>query len=379
MPIWSGKGLLVETSKVGIIGCGNIANQYFKGCAAFEILEVVGCADIDLTRAQAKAEEHGVKAYSVDDLLNDPDIDIIINLTIPAAHAEVSLAAINAGKSVQSEKPLALTREDGQKVLNAAKEKGVLVGCAPDTFLGGGLQTSRKVIEDGWIGKPVAATAFMLGHGPETWHPNPDFFYKVGGGPMFDMGPYYLTALVHLMGPVKRVSGSTQISFPTRYATSSQLPPDQYGHAIEVDIPTHVAGVLDFENGAVAALITSFDVWSHNLPRIEIYGTEGSMSVPDPNRFDGPVKVRRAGADDWTEIPLTHSDQVGRGIGVADMAYALRSGRPNRSSGQLAYHVLDLMHAFHDSSDTNQHIELTSTVEQPAPLPLGLMQGRLDN
>lgn len=379
MHISSERGLLVEKTKVGIIGCGNIANQYFKGCAAFDILEVVGCTDIDGSRAKAKAEEHGVRAYTIDELLNDPEIDIVINLTVPVAHAEVTLAAINAGKSVQSEKPLALTREDGQAIIRAAKEKGVLVGCAPDTFLGGGLQTSRKLIDDGWIGKPVAATAFMLGHGPEAWHPNPDFFYKVGGGPMFDMGPYYLTALVHLMGPVGRVAGSTQVSFPTRYATSTQLPPELYGHAIEVEIPTHVAGVLDFDSGAVASLITSFDVWSHNLPRIEIYGTEGSLSVPDPNTFRGPVKVRRAGASDWSEVPLTHSDQVGRGIGVADMAYALRSGRPHRASGELAYHVLDLMHAFHDSSSSNQHVELTSTVAQPAPLPLGLMQGQLDN
>jgi predicted dehydrogenase len=368
----------VETAKVGIIGCGNIVNQYFKGCAAFDILEVVACTDIDMARARAKAEEYGVRAVTIDDLLADPAIDIVINLTIPVAHAEVSLAAIAAGKSIQSEKPLALTREDGQKILAAARDKGVLVGCAPDTFLGGGLQTSRKLIDDGWIGRPVAATAFMLGHGPEAWHPNPDFFYKVGGGPMFDMGPYYLTALVHLLGPVVRLTGSAQISFPERYATSSQLPPESYGHAIEVEIPTHVTGVLDFASGAVGTLITSFDVWAHNLPRIEIYGSEGSLSVPDPNRFDGPVLVQRAGEKEWAEVPLTHSAEVGRGIGVADMAYALRSGRPHRASGDLAYHVLDLMHAVHDASHSGQHVTLNSTVERPAPLPLGLMPGTLD-
>jgi predicted dehydrogenase len=369
----------VETSKVGIIGCGNICDQYFKGCAAFQILEVVACADIDMSRAEAKAAEYGVKAMTVDALLADPDIDIVVNLTVPAAHAEVALKAIAAGKSVQSEKPLALTREDGQKILNAAKAKGVLVGCAPDTFLGGGLQTSRKLIDDGWIGTPVAATAFMLGHGPEAWHPNPDFFYKVGGGPMFDMGPYYLTALVHLLGPVVRMTGSAQISFPQRFATSSKLPLESYGHAIDVEIPTHVTGVLDFASGVVATLITSFDVWAHNLPRIEIYGSEGSLNVPDPNRFTGPVKVRRAGAEDWSDVPLTHSDQVGRGIGVADMAYALRSGRTNRTSGDLAYHVLDLMHAVHDSSSSGQHVMVKSTVKRPEPLPIGLMAGTLDN
>ena len=368
----------METVKVGLMGCGNISDQYFKGCAAFSILEVAGCADILPERAEAKAEEYGVKAYTIEEMLADPDIDIIINLTIPAAHADVSLLAIEAGKNVHSEKPLALTREDGQKILDAAKAKGVLVGCAPDTFLGGGLQTCRKLIDDGWIGTPVAATAFMLGHGPESWHPNPDFFYKVGGGPMFDMGPYYLTALVHLLGSVQRVSGSARISFPERYATSPKLPPEVFGHAIEVEIPTHVAGVLDFVNGTIATLITSFDVWSHTLPRIEIYGTEGTLCVPDPNTFRGPVKVRRAGAEDWTEMGLTHSDKVGRGIGVADMAYAIRSGRPLRASGELAYHVLDLMHAFHDSSASGEHVKITSTVAQPAPLPLGLMAGLLD-
>ncbi len=365
----------MATSKVGIIGCGNISNAYFKGCAAFDILEVVACADIDLDRAKAKGEEQGVKGMSVEELLAHPDIDIVINLTIPAAHAEVSLQALEAGKNVHAEKPFALTREDGQKVLALAKEKDLLVGCAPDTFLGGGLQTCRKLIDDGWIGQPVAATAFMLGHGPEAWHPNPDFFYKVGGGPMFDMGPYYLTALVHLLGPVKRVTGSARISFPERVATSEAL----FGHRIEVEIPTHVTGILDFASGAVGTLITSFDVWSHNLPRIEIYGSEGSLSVPDPNTFHGPVRVRRAGEKDWSDIPLTHSDQVGRGIGVADMAYALQNGRPNRASGQLAYHVLDLMHAFHDASSTGRHVKMKSTVKRPAPLPLGLLAGQLDD
>jgi predicted dehydrogenase len=368
----------VKTSKVGFIGCGNISNQYFKGCATFKILEVVGCADSDTDRARAKAAAHGVKAYTVDEMLKDPEIDIVVNLTVPGVHAQITLDGIAAGKHVHSEKPLALTREDGQRILQAAKEKAVLVGCAPDTFLGGGLQTARKLLDDGWIGRPVAATAFFIGHGPEAWHPNPDFFYKVGGGPMFDVGPYYLTALVHLLGSVKRVTGSTQISFPQRFATSSQLPPELYGHAIDVEIPTHVAGVMDFHSGPVATVITSFDIWSHNLPRIEIYGTEGTLNVPDPNIFGGPVRVRRAGADQFSEIPLSSSDQVGRGIGVADMAYAIQTGRPLRASGALAYHVLDLMHAFHDSSENGQHVQVQSQVERPAPLPLGLMTGILD-
>ncbi len=366
----------MEKIKVGIIGCGNIFNAYVKGCRAFAILDVAACADIDHSRAQAKAEELGVpRACSVKELLADPEVQIVVNLTVPKAHAEVSLAAIAAGKSVHSEKPLAVTRAQGQQILAAAKDKGVLVGCAPDTFLGGGLQTCRKLIDDGWIGQPVAATAFMMGHGPEGWHPNPDFFYQQGAGPMFDVGPYYLTALVNLLGPVKRVTASTHISFPERVATSQA----RFGQRIKVEVPTHVAGVMDFAAGPVGTIITSFDIWSHNLPRIEIYGSEGSLGVPDPNIFGGPVKVRRAGAEAWSEVPLTHSAEVGRGIGVADMAYALVYGRSHRASGVLAYHVLDLMHAFGEASTAGQHVEIASSCARPAPLPLGLMAGQLDN
>lgn len=361
--------------RVGIIGCGNIFPAYVKGCRVFDILEVVACADVLVERAQARALEFDIpKASSVEELLNDPNVDVVVNLTVPVAHADVSLLALGAGKHVYSEKPLAITREDGRAILNAAAAQGLRVGCAPDTFLGGGLQTCRKLIDDGVIGVPVAATAFMAGHGPEAWHPNPDFFYKVGGGPMFDMGPYYLTALIHLLGPVRRVTGSTRISFPERVATSKAL----NGHRISVEIPTHVAGVLDFANGTVATLITSFDVWTHNLPRIEIYGSEGSLSVPDPNIFGGPVKVKLAGEEEWRDVPLTHSDQVSRGIGVADMAYGFVYNRAHRASGELAYHVLDLMHSFGDASESGQHVIVQSTCAQPAPLPVGLTLGELD-
>jgi predicted dehydrogenase len=361
--------------QVGIIGCGNIFNAYVKGCRAFPILDLAACADIDPARAEAKAAEHGLKALSVDGLLADPDIRIVVNLTVPAAHAAVSLAAIAAGKNVHSEKPFATTRADGQQVLAAAAARRVLAGCAPDTFMGGGLQTCRKLIDDGWIGRPVAATAFMLGHGMEHWHPNPEFFYKPGAGPMFDMGPYYLTALVSLLGPVARVTGSAQISFPERLVTSQP----NFGQCIKVETPTHVVGVLDFASGAVGVLITSFDVWSHNLPRIEIYGSEGSLSVPDPNTFAGPVRVRRAGAQEWAEIPLTHGyTENMRGIGVADMAYALTYGRPHRASGALAYHVLDLMQSFLDASAAGQHLAISSACARPTALPVGLMPGQLD-
>ncbi len=365
----------IKKAKVGVVGCGNISGIYFKNGKWLESIEIVACADLVPERARAKAAEFGIpRACTVEELLADPEIEIVLNLTIPIAHAEVALAALEAGKCVYNEKPLAITRADGRKMLDLAKSKGLLVGGAPDTFMGGGLQTCRKLIADGAIGEPVAVSAFMLCHGHESWHPDPEFYYKVGGGPMFDMGPYYVTALVSLIGPIRRVTGSARITFPQRTITSQP----KNGTKINVDVPTHVAGVMDFANGAVGTLVTSFDVWSHRMPNIEIYGTEGSLGVPDPNSFGGPVLLRKPGDKDWNDIPLTHIyAENSRGLGVADMAYALRSGRPARASGELAYHVLDVMHAFHDASRDGRHVELTSGY-RPAPLPVGLEHGKLD-
>jgi len=363
--------------RIGIIGTGNIFGAYVRGCRVFDILDIAACADIDQRKAEAKAEEFEIpRVCSVEELLADPEIQIAVNLTVPKAHAEVSLAAIRAGKHVYSEKPLAVTRQDGQKILAAAREKGVLIGCAPDTFLGGVQQTCRKLLDDGWIGEPVAAVGFLPGHGhgPESWHPNPDFFYQVGGGPIFDMGPYYLTGLIHLLGPVKRVASLARISFPERIATR----PLHRGRRIPVEVPTHVTGALDFVSGPIGTIILSFDIWAANLPHIEIYGSEGTLSVSDPSTFGGSVLIRRAGAEEWSEVPLTHSVEVGRGIGVADMAYAIAYGRPHRASGEMAYHVLDIMHAFEESSERGRHIEIASRCSRPAPLPLGLMEGELD-
>ncbi len=360
----------IQPVKVGVIGCGTISGIYLKTIKHLKILEAVACADLFLERAQERAAEFEVpRACSVEALLADPEVELVINLTIPAAHAEVALAALQAGKHVYNEKPLAISREDARRLLDLAQERGLLVGAAPDTFLGGGLQTCRKLLDDGWIGEPVAAFAAMTGHGPERWHPDPAFFYKRGAGPMLDMGPYYLTALVALLGPIRRVTGSTRISFPERTITSAP----RYGQTITVETPTHIAGVFDFASGVIGTIITSFDVWSSRLPRIEIYGTRGSLGVPDPNTFGGPVLVRRAGAQDWSEAPLTHGySENSRGIGVADMAYALRLGRPQRANGALAYHVLDVMLAFEESSEQGRHIEITSACERPAPLGLGV-------
>ncbi len=352
--------------KIGIVGCGNISDIYFQTAKRLDILEVAACADLDLDRAKAKATAHGIpKACTVTELLTDPEIQIVVNLTIPKAHYDVCLAALNAGKSVYVEKPLSLTREQGRELLQAAKARNLQIGGAPDTFLGAGLQACRKVIDDGLIGEPVAATAFMLCHGHETWHPDPEFYYKPGGGPLFDMGPYYLTALVSLMGPITRIAGSAQRAFSERTVTSEP----KNGYVISVETPTHIAGTADFANGAVATLITSFDVWSSTLPPIEIHGTHGSLLVPDPNSFGGPVKVNRGGSG-WEDVPLTHGyAENSRGLGVADMAYAIQENRPARAGGDLTYHVLEAMWGFLDSSQQSLYYRMHSTLERPAALP----------
>jgi predicted dehydrogenase len=380
--------------KVGVVGCGAISGAYFGGMKQFSILETVACADLDLDKAKAKAKENGIRACTVKKLLADPEIEIVLNLTVPKAHAEINLAALEAGKHVYVEKPLAATRDLGLKTLAAAKAGKLRVGSAPDTFFGGSHQTCRKLIDDGWIGEPVAATAFMLCHGHESWHPSPEFYYEVGGGPMFDMGPYYLTALVNLLGPARRLTASARVTFPERTITSQP----KHGKKVRVETPTHIAGVIDFMDGAVCTIITSFDVWGHHLPCIEIYGSEGSLRVPDPNGFGGPVTVFRPGKPavalregsaknasaslapwQWVDMDLTHGYTGNmRGIGVADMAQGIRTGRPHRASGDLAMHVLDMMQGFLEASEEDLHHKMKTRCDRPAMLPLGLKHGELD-
>ena len=368
----------METIGIGVIGCGNISAKYFRTAQAFRILEAVACADIDPARAQASAEAFGIpRACSVEELLADPDVGIVVNLTTPQAHKAVSLAAIAAGKHVYTEKPLAVTRSDGAAILAAAEARGVLVGCAPGTCLGGGLQTCRKLIDDGAIGRPVAATAFMMSHGHESWHPDPEYYYKVGAGPMFDMGPYYLTALTTLLGAASRITGMAGIQIGKRTITSQP----HYGEQIVVETPDHVTGLIEFTSGAIGTIVTTFATWGSRLPRIEIYGTEGTLGVPDPNTLSGPVTLCRAGEKQFSEVPLTHGHTDGAnkwGIGVADMAHALVSGRAHRVTGAQGYHVLDLMQGFLETTREGVHYRVPSSFPCPAPLPTGLAEDMLD-
>jgi len=359
-----------ENVSIGVIGCGNISSIYLQAPGTFKNLTIVACADQVRERAESQAATYGVlKALSVEELLADPEIEIVLNLTVPQAHAEIGMVDLRAGKSVYAEKPLALDRQQGQEMLILAAERGLLVGNAPDTFLG------IDLINDGAIGTPVAATAFMMGHGPESWHPDPDFFYQPGAGPLFDMGPYYLTALIAMMGPVQRVSSSTRITFPERPITSQP----HAGEIIQVHTPTHIAGTLELGNGAIATLIMSFDIWHHHLSFIEIYGTKGSLRVPDPNTFGGSILIRDMDETAWREVPITRGYTTNsRGIGPADMAYAMRTGTAHRANGDLAFHVLDIMQSLHESAHIHRHITLGSTCSRPASLDPGVfVQGVL--
>ncbi|WP_160719468.1 Gfo/Idh/MocA family protein [Bacillus sp. USDA818B3_A] len=359
--------------KIGIIGCGNISSIYMENCPKFPHLELVACADLDLKRAQSQAEKFDIpKACSVEELLSDPEIQLVINLTIPKAHADVCIQALEAGKHVYTEKPLAVTREEGRQILETAKKHNLLVGSAPDTFLGAGVQTAIHLIEQGEIGVPIGASAFMICRGHEHWHPDPAFYYDFGGGPMFDMGPYYLTALVALLGPIKRIAGLTRISYPERTILSQP----KAGTKIDVSIPTHISGVIDFASGVIGNITTSFDAFGGtSLPPIEIYGSEGTLLVPDPNTFGGPVKIRKRDENEFKEVPLAYGHaQNSRGLGVADMAKAILEGGDYRANGELAYHVLEAMHGFHDSSDSGIHYTMESTCKRPESVTFELQK-----
>jgi predicted dehydrogenase len=357
---------------VGVVGCGNISDTYFKNCAKFKPLKVTACADVFMEKAREKAKAHGIpNVLTPDELVTSPDVDVVLNLTNPQAHAEICLRAINAGKHVFVEKPFGIIREEGKRIIEAAKAKNVRVGSAPDTFLGGGLQTCRRLLDEGWIGKPVAAAGFMAIHGHEGWHPDPEFTYKRGAGPLFGMGPYYVTALAALLGSVESVSASAKISVPERVITSAP----KYGQRIKVEVPTHVTGILQHSSGVTSTLIISYDVWASHLPRIEIYGTEGTLSVPDPNTFGGPVSVFRPEEKEWRQIPVIFKyTENARGLGLTDMVCGILGNRPHRASGELAFHALDIMQSFYDSSDSGEIRKLESRCDRPEPLSSNLLE-----
>jgi len=361
--------------KLGVIGCGNISGIYFTNLTTlFPWVKIEACCDLIDARATEKTAEFKVpRCVSTDALLADKGIDLVVNLTTPEHHNTINQAALNAGKHVYCEKPLALDRQEAVETMKMANDKGLLVGSAPDTFLGGGIQTCREIIDDGILGVIVSAMAFMVNHGHESWHPDPEFYYQIGGGPMLDMGPYYLTALVNCVGPINSVMGSTGAAFKERTITSQK----KYGQKVPVETPTHHAGLINFENGAIGTIITSFDVWRSRLPRIEIHGTRGSLLVPDPNTFGGPVRLFCAGDKEWSDIHLDNYCYIEntRGLGIADMALAILAKREHRVSGQLAAHVLDAMLAFEESSNSGQSQHLSTTCLQPAALPPGLKKG----
>ena len=362
--------------KVGLIGCGNISRAYLLNGKVFKQSSICKCADLKKEAAQARASEFGMEAMSVDQLLADDEIEAVLNLTTPESHVSVNMAALEAGKHVYCEKPFALNREDGRKVMQLAESKGLRVGCAPDTFLGGGHQMCRKLVSGGLIGKVVSGVAFMMCHGHESWHPAPGFYYRKGGGPLFDMGPYYITALVNILGPVKRVCAMSTRSTDLRAGLKVNA-----GKTFPVEIDTHVTALLEFSSGAFITLITSFDVWKHsNLPNIELYGTDGSLHVPDPNCFNGQISLFKGGlSSDWAPIDnvFRYNDNM-RGIGLADMCDAIRLGRRHRCCGELAFHVLDVMCSICDSAETGCFTDVASACEQPAPLDERLTEGKLD-
>ena len=368
----------MQPVRMGVIGCGAISGAYLGMAKHFPVVELTACADIDPARAKAKAREFGVpRACSPEELLADPSVELVLNLTVPKAHAAVAAAALNAGKHTYAEKPLGIDREEGRRVVDLARSKDLRIGCAPDTFMGAGIQTARKLIEDGAIGRPVAFTAFMMGRGHESWHPSPEFYYEVGGGPMFDMGPYYLTALLQMLGPVKRLTGSATIAIPERVITSQP----KHGQRITVQTPDHICGTMEFENGASGVIVQTFATMHPQYDRkqpITIYGTDGTLKVPDPNTFDGPVSIAKAGDQEFSEITPLFKTGYGRSIGAADMAYAIRSGRPFRANGDQALVVLDLMAGFLDSARTGQAHTPSVKYEKPAPmradLPFGVLE-----
>jgi len=361
---------------VGVVGCGNISAAYFRLSRLFKGMEIKACADIDPAAAQGRAKEFGIRAESVANLMAAKDVDIVVNLTIPAAHYEVSKAALEAGKHVYSEKPFVLSVREGLELKKRAEKRGLRIGSAPDTFLGGAHQLARHLVDTGAVGRITSGTAFVMSRGMEHWHPNPDFFFQPGAGPVLDIGPYYITDLIQLIGPVKRVAAFATIPMPERIITSKP----RYGQKIKVNTPTTIHAIMEFVNGAVVSLNTSWDVWKHGHAPIELYGDQGSLFVPDPNFFGGEVRYTRK-ADPvkktprWNHPFLVPNQEHAQGpmanyrtSGLADMAIGIIEGRPHRCSMELALHAIDVMTGILRSGDTGKFVEMRTTCERPAAL-----------
>lgn len=356
-----------DPHRVGVVGLGVISRAYLDTLAHHPAVSIAAVADLDASRSAAVAATiPGAEAVSVQHLLDSPDVQTVLNLTIPAAHAEISLGAIDAGKNVYVEKPLAVTFQDGGTIISRAASAGVRVGCAPDTVLGTGTQTARAAIDDGLIGRPLSASAVMITAGHERWHPQPDFYYAPGGGPLLDMGPYYISALVHLLGPVRAVVGAASRLRAERVIGSGP----RAGERIPVRVDSHVTGVLEHANGALSTLTTSFDGVATTAAPIEVHGETGTLAVPDPNVFDGEVRLFALGGSEWRVLePLAGYAKASRGVGLIDLVRA-DGGRPPRAGGDVALHVLDTMTALLRSAAEGRRIELTTQVRRPVLVPL---------
>jgi predicted dehydrogenase len=358
--------------RVGIVGVGKISEQYLATIPSLPILRLVAVADLDVDRATLVAEQHGVRASTVDDLLAAPDVDVVLNLTVPSAHVEIGTRALQAGKHVFAEKPLGLEPAPALAMLELADALGLRVGSAPDTVLGTGVQTARALVESGAIGTPIAASVFWSAPGHERWHPAPAFYYQPGGGPLLDMGPYYLTALVHLFGPVVRVFGRSTRSERTRTIETGPLA----GSTFPVDVDTHVSAVLEHAGGVTSTVTVSFEIWRTRSPLFEVFGTSGTVAVPDPNMFSEPVEIATREDPEWRAVPDSAGYRDGaRGIGLADLAEAIEHDRPHRASGRVALHVLEIMDAVLRSSASHGAVEIESGVDRPEPVPFRSLHG----
>ena len=371
--------------RIGLIGTGRISDIYIQNCSKFDELEIVSCGSLDAEESKKKAQVYGIPTVqSPVEILADPNVDCILNLTIPASHAAVTLQALEAGKHVYSEKPISTDILDCRRILNLARSKNLKLGNAPDTFFGGRWQTVRKLLDQQVIGKPTGVMAFAGTHGVERHHPNPDFYYQTGGGPLLDLGPYYLTAMVFLLGPILKVSGMARKTFEQRVIENG----NRYGEKIDVEVDTHSLSMLEFQNGTIGSMTLSFDIWDSETPRFEIYGEDGTICIPDPdpvhgaNIFQGPVLYRTRSESrwefqprpkdrgDWLVAENTHGfNQDSRGVGLLDLYYAVRDDRTVRASAELAAHVSEVMHGILDAPDQGGFVAIHSTCDVPEILP----------